>query len=88
MNLQASGGPKDAPPGTLPWFDIPGRRTAGATIAFGHWSTLGFLRRPDIIALDTGCVWGGALSALRLAPCGPAHELIQVKCEQAQKPGD
>ncbi len=88
MSLHASGGPKDAPPGTLPWFDVPGRKTAGATIAFGHWSTLGFLQRPDIIALDTGCVWGGCLSALRLGESNAAHELIQVKCEQAQKPGE
>jgi len=88
MDLRASGGLDQAPPGTLPWFDVPGRRTAGATIAFGHWSTLGFLRRPDIIALDTGCVWGGCLSALRLDPAGGAHELIQVPCEQSQAPGD
>jgi bis(5'-nucleosyl)-tetraphosphatase (symmetrical) len=88
MDLHASGGPSDAPPGTLPWFDVPGRRTASATIAFGHWSTLGFLQRPDIIALDTGCVWGGFLSALRLGESNAAHELIQVKCEQAQKPGE
>ncbi len=87
MNLNASGGLQDAPPGTLPWFDVPGRRTAGTTIAFGHWSTLGFLQRPDIISLDTGCVWGGALSALRLGASGANHELIQVKCQQAQKPG-
>ena len=88
MDLKASGGPGDAPPGCLPWFDVPGRKTAGATIAFGHWSTLGYLQRRDIIALDTGCVWGGCLSALRLDPQGGAHELIQVECEQAQAPGE
>ena len=88
MDLKSSGGLQDAPPGFLPWFDVPGRKTADATIAFGHWSTLGFLQRPDIISLDTGCVWGGALSALRLAESGARHELIQVKCEQARSPGD
>ncbi len=87
MDLKASGRPDQAPAGTLPWFDVPGRRTADACIAFGHWSTLGYLRRPDIIALDTGCVWGGCLSALRLAAAGE-HELIQVHCEQAQAPGE
>lgn len=87
MHLKASGGPDKAPPGTLPWFDVPGRRTAHVTIAFGHWSTLGYLRRPDLISLDTGCVWGGCLSALRLSPQGD-HELIQVECEQAQAPGE
>jgi bis(5'-nucleosyl)-tetraphosphatase (symmetrical) len=87
MDLKASGRPDQAPPGMLPWFDVPGRRTAGECIAFGHWSTLGYLRRPDIIALDTGCVWGGCLSALRLSADG-AHELIQEQCEQAQAPGE
>jgi bis(5'-nucleosyl)-tetraphosphatase (symmetrical) len=87
MDLHSSGGLGDAPPGYLPWFDVPGRKTAGATIAFGHWSTLGFMQRPDIISLDTGCVWGGALSALRLGAAGAPHELIQVKCEQARAPG-
>jgi len=87
MQLKASGRPDQAPPGTMPWFDVPGRKTAGETIAFGHWSTLGYLRRKDVIALDTGCVWGGCLSALRLSPTGD-HELIQVGCEQAQPPGE
>jgi len=87
MDLRANGGLADAPPGYLPWFDVPDRKTAGTPIAFGHWSTLGFLRRPDIIALDTGCVWGGCLSALRLGEDGARHELIQVKCERARVPG-
>jgi bis(5'-nucleosyl)-tetraphosphatase (symmetrical) len=87
MDLRASGGLHQAPPGYLPWFDVPDRRTAALCVAFGHWSTLGFLRRPDIISLDTGCVWGGCLSAMRLQADG-RHELIQVKCEQAQPPGE
>ncbi|HUR89163.1 MAG TPA: symmetrical bis(5'-nucleosyl)-tetraphosphatase [Ramlibacter sp.] len=87
MHLKVTGGPEQAPPGTLPWFDVPGRKTANETIAFGHWSTLGYLRRPGVISLDTGCVWGGCLSALRLSPAGD-HELIQVECEQAQAPGE
>ena len=86
MDLRASGRPDQPPPGMLPWFDVPGRRSADATIAFGHWSTLGHVRRPDIIAMDTGCVWGGCLSALRLDPQGGAHELIQVQCELSQGP--
>ena len=87
MHLKASGGLDDAPPGTMAWFDVPGRKTAGVTIAFGHWSQLGYLRRPNVISLDTGCVWGGCLSALRLS-AGGDHELLQVKCEQAQAPGE
>ena len=87
MDLKAAGGLDQAPPGTLPWFGVPGRRTAGHTVAFGHWSTLGLLLRPDLISLDTGCVWGGCLTALRLVASG-AHEVIQVNCEQAQAPGE
>jgi bis(5'-nucleosyl)-tetraphosphatase (symmetrical) len=88
MDLKASGGPADAPPGLLPWFDIPGRQSAGTPIAFGHWSTLGFMRRPDLLALDTGCVWGGCLSAARLSDDGREPELIQVDCDQAMAPGE
>jgi bis(5'-nucleosyl)-tetraphosphatase (symmetrical) len=70
----------------MPWFDVPGRQTANVTVAFGHWSTLGKLQRQDVWALDTGCVWGGCLSAAKLKAVG-LPEWIQVKCEQAQRPG-
>ncbi len=75
-----------APDGHLPWFDVPGRLTAGTTIAFGHWSTLRQPERTDVWALDTGCVWGGSLSAMRLSSDGQ-HERLCVPCPQAQKPG-
>ena len=81
------GGAAAAPPGYLPWFDAPGRRTAGEGVAFGHWSTLGAIERADLIALDTGCVWGGCLTAARLDGAGRVAERIQVRCEQAQAPG-
>ena len=86
MEFDTKEGADAAPPGCMPWFDVPGRRTAGDVVAFGHWSTLGWLDRPDVIALDSGCVWGGCLSALRLQPQG-AHELLQVRCPQTQVPG-
>ncbi len=86
MEFASKEGAGAAPAGYRPWFEVPGRRTADITVAFGHWSTLGWLDRPDVLALDTGCVWGGCLSALRLGPAR-AHELIQVKCEAAQTPG-
>ena len=86
MEFNAKDGADAAPAGFMPWFDVPGRQTADVTVAFGHWSTLGLLQRDDVWALDTGCVWGGCLSAMRLSDDG-GHELIQVKCEQAQKPG-
>jgi len=91
MEFETKDSADAAPPGYMPWFEVPGRRTAKHTVAFGHWSTLGWLDRPDVLALDSGCVWGGCLSALRVAPGtgGQAmdQELIQVKCPQAQKPG-
>ncbi|HSV71043.1 MAG TPA: symmetrical bis(5'-nucleosyl)-tetraphosphatase [Methylibium sp.] len=85
LDFKLKEGADAAPPGLVPWFDAPGRRTAGVTIAFGHWSTLGLVNRPDLLALDTGCVWGGALSAARVD--GGRRELIQVRCAQAQRPG-
>ena len=87
MEFDTTDGAHAAPAGYLPWFDVPGRKTADVTVAFGHWSTLGWLDRPDLLALDSGCVWGGCLSALKLGSSPADHELIQVKCEQAQKPG-
>ncbi|MNX62294.1 Bis(5'-nucleosyl)-tetraphosphatase, symmetrical [compost metagenome] len=70
------------PPGLVPWFDVPNRATRDITTVFGHWSTLGLLQRPDVICLDTGCVWGGSLTALRLQD----RKLVQVKCSQFQDP--
>jgi bis(5'-nucleosyl)-tetraphosphatase (symmetrical) len=85
LDLVSTEGVAAAPPGHLPWFDAPGRRTAGTPIAFGHWSTLGLLLRPDLMCLDTGCVWGGALTAVRID--GGRREVQQVRCRAAQPPG-
>ncbi|MCC7285932.1 MAG: symmetrical bis(5'-nucleosyl)-tetraphosphatase [Burkholderiaceae bacterium] len=78
MEFSVKDGAAAAPPGYAPWFDIASRRTAGTPIAFGHWSTLGLVDRPDLLALDTGCVWGGHLTAARID--GGRHELFQVRC--------
>jgi len=56
----------DAPPGTMPWFRHPERATRGDALVFGHWSALGYLAERGLRCLDTGCVWGGSLTALRL----------------------
>ena len=72
-----------APPGYVPWFDVPGRQTQQTTIAFGHWSSLSPLHRNDVIELDTGCVWGGCLSALELDSSTGAKKRWQVKCKAA-----
>ncbi|WP_374355752.1 symmetrical bis(5'-nucleosyl)-tetraphosphatase [Limnohabitans sp.] len=85
MEFDTKEGADGAPAGFMPWFDVPGRRTAGDVVAFGHWSTLGWLDRTDVIALDSGCVWGGCLSALRLQQ--GVHLLLQVRCPQTQVPG-
>lgn len=66
MDLRAKGPPHEAPPGTLPWFRVPERLSRTHTIVCGHWSALGFYREPGLIALDSGCVWGGKLTALRI----------------------
>jgi bis(5'-nucleosyl)-tetraphosphatase (symmetrical) len=58
--------PVDMPPGFMPWFDVPGRLSRGTPILFGHWASLGVLIRNDVIGLDSGCVWGRKLTALRL----------------------
>ena len=61
----------------MPWYDVPDRRTRDkATVVFGHWSTLGLMVRPDAICLDTGCVWGRSLTAVRLSD----HKVVQVDC--------
>ncbi|QKV52326.1 symmetrical bis(5'-nucleosyl)-tetraphosphatase [Comamonas antarctica] len=86
MDFESSESASDAPAGLLPWYDAPGRRTADTPIAFGHWSTQGLVARHDLIGLDTGCVWGGCLSAMRFGAALAERELIQVHCEQAQPP--
>ena len=87
MDFDTKDAASEPPPGYMAWFDVPGRKTAEATVAFGHWSTLGWKSRPDLISTDTGCVWGGKLSAVRIGASLEERELIQVKCPQAQKPG-
>lgn len=78
-------GADQAPEGYKPWFEHAHRATAGQPIAFGHWSTLGLMNRPDLLALDTGCVWGGQLTAVRVD--GGRREVTQVQCAQEQAPG-
>ncbi|MGY1490528.1 symmetrical bis(5'-nucleosyl)-tetraphosphatase [Methylobacillus pratensis] len=86
MDFEFKGELADIPPGKLPWFDIPERHSADATVIFGHWSALGLQQRDNIYALDTGCLWGGKLTALRLedrrtfqVPCHPADGARAIK---------
>jgi bis(5'-nucleosyl)-tetraphosphatase (symmetrical) len=92
MEFATTGGTQTAPPGYLPWFDVPGRKTAGLPVAFGHWSALGADAAAagagllaNTLPLDTGCVWGGCLSAARLRHTPGQFELISVQCDQSQK---
>jgi bis(5'-nucleosyl)-tetraphosphatase (symmetrical) len=79
LMLRAKGSPKKHQDEALiPWFEAPGARWRGTRIVFGHWSTLGFFRNADVTGLDTGCVWGGALTALRLD--APEAAPVQIGC--------
>lgn len=66
MQFKYKGVPQEIPPGYLPWFEVPGRASRDAVIVCGHWSALGLKVTPNLIALDTGCLWGGTLTAIRL----------------------
>ena len=77
--LRAKGSPKKTQTdGLIPWFEAREARWRGPRIVFGHWSTLGFVDKADVTALDTGCVWGGTLTALRLDV--PDARPVQVGC--------
>ncbi len=76
MEFHAKGEMAEAPAGHLPWFEVPGRKSADHTVVCGHWSALGLRVAPNLLALDSGCVWGGKLSAVRLED----RRLYQVSC--------
>jgi len=83
MEFRTKGETVRPPDGFFPWFDVPGRASRDHTVICGHWSTLGLKLRSDLIALDSGCVWGGSLSAVRLED----KKLFQIPCAQCQVPG-
>ncbi len=76
MDFKFKGEVEKIPEGYMPWFDLPKRKSKDATVIFGHWSALGLKVTPNIIALDTGCLWGGALTAIRLED----RKVFQVAC--------
>ena len=79
LDFSCKDAPASRPARLLPWFDHPARKCRQWRIVFGHWSALGILRRANLLGLDSGCVWGGALTAVRLDDAPPG-ELRQVKC--------
>ncbi|MCY1277374.1 Bis(5'-nucleosyl)-tetraphosphatase, symmetrical [compost metagenome] len=79
LDLKSKEGLDTAPPGFSPWFSIPGRKTRGQKIIFGHWAALeGNCHEPGLFALDTGCVWGGAMTLLNI-DSGERHS---CSCEE------
>jgi len=81
MEFESKEGFEDGPKGYIPWFKTPKRKTQDALIYFGHWSTLGLLQHGNVIGLDTGCVWGGKLTAMEVPESGKPSknlEIIQV----------
>ena len=78
MEFESKEGFGDGPKGYIPWFKAPKRKTKNALIYFGHWSTLGLLRQGNVIGLDTGCVWGGKLTAMEIPQSGKASKALEI----------
>ena len=76
MDFHAKGEVVNAPEGCVPWFEVPGRRSADTVLVTGHWSALGLKILPNLLALDSGCLWGGPLTAVRLED----RAVFQVPC--------
>ena len=84
LALMEKGAPGTQPKEFIPWFDVENRASKDLRLVFGHWSTLGAFHAPGIYALDTGCVWGGALTALELTVSTPVF--WSVNCTAAKNP--
>lgn len=82
MEFRSKGPPDMAPAGYLPWFAVPGRASATHTVICGHWSALGFRHEEKLLALDSGCLWGGSLTAVRLED----RKIFQHPCARSRMP--
>ena len=78
MEFESKEGFEDGPKGYIPWFKTPKRKTQDALIYFGHWSTLGLLQHGNVIGLDTGCVWGGKLTAMEIPESGKSSKKLEI----------
>lgn len=85
LDFECSGPPGTQPKGLMPWFDWPDRPARDTHVVFGHWASLGLLRRADVTAVDTGCVWGGTLTAV---PIDTPGDPISVSCTPAARRRD
>lgn len=83
LDFSQKGAPGTQPEHLLPWFAVPGRKSLEMRIIFGHWSTLGFYRDYNCYSIDTGCLWGGQLTALKL---GDEPQRISIDCQASQHP--
>lgn len=89
INLRMKGKPPASDSRWLPWFDVRNRRTSGTRIVFGHWSALGLVMRDDVVGLDSGCVWGGALTAFDLDSDRASGSVpVSVPCQGYQAPDE
>jgi bis(5'-nucleosyl)-tetraphosphatase (symmetrical) len=78
MEFDSKEGFEDGPKGYIPWFKTPKRKTQDSLIYFGHWSTLGLLQHGNVIGLDTGCVWGGKLTAMEIPESGKPSKKLET----------
>jgi len=78
MEFESKEGFESGPKGYIPWFKTPKRKTQDTLIYFGHWSTLGLLRVKNVIGLDTGCVWGGKLTAMEIPESGKVSDKLEI----------
>ena len=84
VDLDAKGAPPPPTSPLRPWFEHPARRSRSARVIFGHWSALGLVQGHGVVGLDTGCVWGGALTALDLDAQRPP---VSLQCAGYQRIG-
>jgi len=78
MEFESKEGLENGPKGYIPWFKVPKRKTQDTLVYFGHWSTLGLMRRNNVIGLDTGCVWGGKLTAMEIPDSGKDSKKLEI----------
>lgn len=86
MDFKFTGALSDIPRGYMPWFEVPERKSSDTAMVFGHWSALGLQQRGNLFALDTGCLWGGELTAFHLedkaifqVPCSPRDQSLKIQ---------
>jgi bis(5'-nucleosyl)-tetraphosphatase (symmetrical) len=84
MDFSHKTGLHGMPTGYIPWFDVPNRASRGTPLIFGHWAALGLLLRRDLLGIDSGCVWGRQLTAVRLED----RQVFQCECTGLSGSGD